>query len=89
VRDATDRANSSLNLAVDDGERRAAITYTKGRIDYAAGVGARFVVLHLGGVGNAMFEDERELRRLYDSGTREGERVEALRAAILAHASAS
>jgi len=89
VRDATDRANSSLNLAaLDDGERRAAIAYTKGSIDYAAEVGARFVVLHLGGVGNAMFEDERELRRLYDSGTREGERVEALRAAILARRAA-
>ncbi len=89
VRDATDRANSSLNLAaLDDGERRAAIAYTKGSIDYAAEVGARFVVLHLGGVGNAMFDDERELRRLYDSGTREGERVEALRAAILARRAA-
>jgi sugar phosphate isomerase/epimerase len=83
VRDATDRANSSLNLAaLDDAEREAAIRFTKGSIDYTKRVGGRFVVVHLGGVGNQMFEEERELRRLYDSGTREGERVEELRAII-------
>jgi len=79
VRDATDRANSSLNLAaIDDDERLEAIRYTRASIDYAAEVGARFVVLHLGGVGTKMFEAELQLRRLYDSGTREGERVEEL-----------
>jgi len=84
VRDATDRANSSLNLAaLDDAEREAAIGYTVGSIEFTRRVGGRFVVVHLGGVGTPMFEDERELRRLYDSGTRDGERVEALRAAIV------
>jgi sugar phosphate isomerase/epimerase len=39
--------------------------------------------VHLGGVGEEMFEQERELRRLFDSGTRTGERVEELRAAIV------
>jgi len=35
ARDATDRSNSSLNLAsTDDAERRAAIEYTKGSIDH-------------------------------------------------------
>jgi sugar phosphate isomerase/epimerase len=80
VRDATDRANSSLNLAaLDDDERLEAIRFTRGSIDYAADVGARYVVLHLGGIGTRMFEAELQLRRLYDSGTREGERVEELR----------
>jgi sugar phosphate isomerase/epimerase len=80
VRDATDRANSALNLAtLDDDERRVAIGYTKRSIDFTRKAGARFVVLHLGAVGNAMFDAERELRRLYDSGLREGERVEELR----------
>ena len=84
VRDATERANSALNLAaLDDDERRAAITYTTGSIDFTKQVGSKFVVVHLGGVGNAMFDDERELRRLYDSGTRDGDRVEELRAAII------
>lgn len=78
------RRNSALNLAaLDDDERRAAIRYTKASIDYAQQVGATHVVVHLGAVGNAMFSEERELRRLYDSGTREGERVEELRAACV------
>jgi len=79
-----DVANSALNLAaLDDYERRAAIAYTKRSIDFTRQVGGRYVVVHLGGVGNAMFEEERELRRLYDSGTRAGERVEELRAACV------
>ena len=83
VRDATDRANSSLNLAaLDDAERDAAIAYTIGSIEFTKRVGGKFVVVHLGAVGSPMFEDERELRRLYDSGTRDGDRVEELRAAI-------
>jgi sugar phosphate isomerase/epimerase len=80
VRDGDNKANSSLNLAsLDDDERRAAIDYTKNSIDLARKAGARFVVVHLGAVGHAMFDQERELRRLYDSGTRDGERVEELR----------
>jgi sugar phosphate isomerase/epimerase len=35
--------------------------------------------VHLGAIGAAMFDEERELRRLYDSGTRDGERVDVLR----------
>lgn len=82
VRDATERSNSSLNLAaLDDDERNAAIAYTKGSIDYTKKVGGTHVVVHLGGVGNKMFSEEHELRRLYDdSGTKDGERVEHLRA---------
>lgn len=80
VRDATDRANSKLNLAaLDDDERLEAIRYTKASIDYTKEVGGKFVVVHLGAVGNEMFDAERELRRLYDSGTRDGARVEELR----------
>jgi len=80
VRDATDRANSSLNLAaLDDDERLDAINFTRASIDYTKDVGGKYVVIHLGGIGNRMFEAERELRRLYDSGTREGGRVDELR----------
>jgi sugar phosphate isomerase/epimerase len=81
VRDAANKSNSSLNLAaLDDDERRQAIDYTKGSIDHCREAGGRFVVVHLGGVGSEMFAAERELRRLFDSGTREGERVQELRA---------
>ncbi|MBI5283687.1 MAG: sugar phosphate isomerase/epimerase [Chloroflexi bacterium] len=80
LRDGANRANSALNLASPDiDEHRAAIAYTKRSIDLAHKAGARFVVVHLGAVGHAMFEPERELRQLYDAGTREGEHVEMLR----------
>ncbi len=73
--------NSALNLAaLDAGERQAAIDYTKRSIERTRAAGGRFVVVHLGGVGNKMFDPELQLRRLYDSGTRDGERIEALRA---------
>ena len=84
VRDGANRANSSLNLAaLDDAERREIIDYTKNSIDLTKQAGGRFVVVHLGGVGSKMFDDELQLRRLYDSGTRDGEQVETLRAAII------
>ena len=76
-----DRSNSSLNLAsTDDAERRAAIDYTKGTIDLTKQYGGRSVVVHLGGVGTPMFDAEREMRRLYDSGTHESDRMKELRA---------
>jgi sugar phosphate isomerase/epimerase len=81
VRDDAGRANGTLNLAsTDDAQRRAAIDYTKHSIDLTRDAGGKFVVVHLGGVGDKMFDAERELRRLYDSGTQEGERVEELQA---------
>ncbi|HYM15947.1 MAG TPA: TIM barrel protein [Dehalococcoidia bacterium] len=84
VRDAHNRPNSALNLAsTDERERQDAIAYTKVSIARAQGCGARFVVVHLGAVGAQMFEEERELRRLYDAGTRDGERVEELRARLV------
>jgi sugar phosphate isomerase/epimerase len=82
VRDGANRANGSLNLAsLADDERRAAIGYTKQSIDLTKQAGGRYVVVHLGGVGAPMFDAEREMRRLYDAGTRDGERMEELRAA--------
>jgi sugar phosphate isomerase/epimerase len=72
--------NSHLNLAsLDDEERRLAIDHTTRSIDHAAQAGARFVVVHLGGVGNEMFAPERQMRRLFDSGTKDGPVMEALR----------
>jgi sugar phosphate isomerase/epimerase len=80
--DHTARRNSSLNLASPEvDEHRAAIDHTKRSIELARHAGVPFVVVHLGAIGAEMFEEERELRRLYDSGTRGGERVEQLREA--------
>lgn len=82
-RDGANRANSALNLAAtDEAERRAAIDATKGSIDLARAHGAGYVVVHLGGIGGKMFDEELRARRLYDSGTRDGEEMGRLRAAL-------
>jgi sugar phosphate isomerase/epimerase len=73
------RRNGSFNLAALDGERDQAVEFTKGSIDHAARVGARFVVVHLGGIGSKMFDSELKHRKLYDSGTRGGPEIDALR----------
>jgi len=81
VRDAEHRANSAHNLAsTDKAERREAIEFTRSSIDLTKRHGGRYVVVHLGGVGAHIFEPEREMRRLFDSGTHDGERMGVLRA---------
>lgn len=65
------RGNSHCNLAsTDEAERAAAIDYAKASIDWAARIGASKVVVHLGQVGDGyeMFDDEFQMRRMFDSG---------------------
>ncbi len=76
--------NGNLNLAaLEEEQRRLAIDHTKRSIDYAVKAGARYVVVHLGGVGDKMFESERKHRKLFDSGTRDGPEIDALRSETL------
>jgi len=71
--------NSSLNLAaLDEVERRLAIDCTKRSINHAAATGARYVVVHLGGVGNEMYASEQRGRRLFDSDARDSDEFAAL-----------
>jgi sugar phosphate isomerase/epimerase len=77
---ADGRLNGDANLAdLDEEKRRVAIEHTLRTIEYAARGSLRFVVVHLGGVGDVMTEWERQLRRLFEAGVREGEEVEELR----------
>jgi len=74
------RWSEALNLASpDDDERTLAVQRAQVSIDYTARAGARYVVLHLGGIGSTIFDEERELRRLYDQGIRDGDEVDILR----------
>ena len=78
------RWSDALNLAaLDEDERVQAVRLACTTIDYAARAGAPYVVVHLGAIETQgkpqMFESERRLRRLFDSGVPEGEEVEALR----------
>ena len=80
VKHGDGRWSESFNLAsTDEAERRQAVAYNLATLEWAARAGACCVVLHLGGVGDRMTEPERRLRRLFDSGVREGEEVEGLR----------
>jgi len=79
-KDNDGRSNSSLNLAsLDDDERRRAIEHTQRTIDHCADAGGRFVVVHLGSVGDAILPPERDMRRRFDAGERASETMDALR----------
>jgi sugar phosphate isomerase/epimerase len=70
---ADGRVNGDANLAsTDEAQRRVALDEHKRTIDYAADGGVRYVVVHLGGVGDRRSELETHLRSLYESGVREG-----------------
>lgn len=71
VRHRDGRGNSHLNLAsLDSDERRMAVAYAKESIAWAARLGATRLVVHLGQVTDVpeQFEEELEMRRLFDSG---------------------
>jgi sugar phosphate isomerase/epimerase len=73
------RWSEALNLAsLDEEERRLALALGRRTLDLAAKAGAPFVVFHLGAIGEEL-EAEKELRRLYQQGVRQGQEVEALR----------
>jgi sugar phosphate isomerase/epimerase len=65
--------NGDANLAaIDDAQRQIALAEHQRTIDFAADVGVRHVVVHLGGVGDRRSPLEDDLRALYESGVREG-----------------
>ncbi len=83
------RWSEALNLAaLDDDLRQQAVRLACTTIDHAARAGARYVVVHLGGIESdgedRMFDSERRLRQLFDSGARDGDEVEGLRREALA-----
>lgn len=79
VRAPDGRLSDALNLAaLDEDERALAVRLAKASIDCAVQAGAPLVVVHLGGIGSTMFEEERQLRRLYDAGKRDGQEVAGL-----------
>lgn len=74
------RLSDALNLAAThEDEREAAVQVAKDSVDTAVRAGASLLVVHLGGVGDRMFEEEKKLRKLFDEGISEGEEVDALR----------
>jgi sugar phosphate isomerase/epimerase len=84
------RGNSSANLAsTDEDERRAALDFAKVSIDWALRAGAKKVVVHLGQVSDVyeQFEQELEMRQMFDSGRADDPRFADLRAEAIARRS--
>jgi len=74
------RKSDALNLAAtDEEERTLAVERAHASIDIAKRADVSLLVVHLGGIDRAIFDEERQLRKLYDTGTRDGEEVESLR----------
>ena len=80
IKTANGRLSDALNLAsLDQSERALAVQRAQATIDHAARARAGYIVVHLGGIGSAVFDEERQLRRLYDEGVHGGEAVDELR----------
>ncbi|MGH8722621.1 MAG: sugar phosphate isomerase/epimerase family protein [Burkholderiales bacterium] len=74
------KSSDALNLASPDHDERAlAVQRATLTIDHAAGCGARYIVVHLGGIEVGIFDEERELRKRYDAGERDGAEIDVLR----------
>jgi sugar phosphate isomerase/epimerase len=74
------KSSDALNLASpDDDERALAVARATLTVDHAASCGARYMVVHLGGIDGGMFDEERELRKRYDAGERAGAEIDVLR----------
>ena len=74
------KLSDALNLADTDEEARSlAVKVAKDSVDTAVRADASLLVVHLGGIGDRTFEEEKELRKLFDAGTTDGEEVENLR----------
>ncbi len=77
------RANGDANLAsLVESQRQRAIAETKRSIDYAALAGLRYVVVHLGGCGDAPTDEEKALKRLYEAGETQGAAWDTARATL-------
>jgi sugar phosphate isomerase/epimerase len=68
------RNSDHYNLAAQkEDEREAAVQLAKNSVDTAVRAGTRYLVVHLGGIGAEMFEEEKQLRKLFDAGPRDEE----------------
>jgi sugar phosphate isomerase/epimerase len=87
LRHADGRGNSHCNLAsTNEAERTAALEYALASIEWATSLGVDRLVVHLGQVTDCgeQFEDEREMRRMFDSGKSGDARFVELREAAVA-----
>jgi sugar phosphate isomerase/epimerase len=73
VKVASGKFSEHLNLAAQDPEERAlAVNVARASVDTAVRAGCSLLVVHLGGIGAKMFEEEAALRKGYDGGLQGG-----------------
>jgi sugar phosphate isomerase/epimerase len=73
------KMSDALNLAADDEEeRRLAVQVAHATVDTAVRANCTLMVVHLGGIGSAMFDEEKKLRKLHDSGCKDTDEYAAL-----------
>ncbi|MEP6870841.1 MAG: sugar phosphate isomerase/epimerase [Anaerolineaceae bacterium] len=87
VRHNDGRGNSHCNLAsTDEAERRAAVGHASNSINWAAHIGVNRLVVHLGQVTDVaeQFQEELEMRRLFDAGRHGEPRFAELREVVMA-----
>ncbi len=80
IKIANGKSSDALNLAsTNEEERVLAVERARVTVDHAARCGARYMVVHLGGIEGGMFREEGELRKSYDAGERDGAEIDVLR----------
>jgi len=80
VTTAGGKSSDALNLASTNEEERAlAVQRARVTVDHASRCGAHYMVVHLGGIDGGIFGEERELRKRYDAGERDGAEIDVLR----------
>jgi sugar phosphate isomerase/epimerase len=73
------RHSEHMNLAAQDqDERRLAVEVAKASVDTAVRANCKLLVVHLGGIGSKMFEEEQTLRKGYDGGLQSGPEFDRL-----------
>ncbi len=79
------KLSDALNLAADDEEeRKLAVQVAHASVDTAVRANAKLVVVHLGGIGSSMYEEEKKLRKMHDSGGKDTAEYAALGKAAIA-----
>jgi sugar phosphate isomerase/epimerase len=79
VKVANGKFSEHLNLAAQDQEERAlAVEVAKASVDTAVRADCKLLVVHLGGIGSKMFEEEGALRKGYDGGLQSGPEFDRL-----------
>jgi len=79
VKTPNGKFSEHLNLAAqEEEERRQAVDVARASVDTAVRANCKLLVVHLGGIGSEMFDEEQTLRKGYDAGLQNGTEFDGL-----------